>query len=52
MLSGYDELDYVRQALKNGAIDHILKHELNAQVLEQTLRTAQERIQKPHTPGG
>ena len=50
MLSGYDELDYVRQALKNGAIDYILKHELNAQVLEQTLRTAQERIQKPHTP--
>ena len=43
MLSGYDELDYVRQALKNGAIDYILKHELNAQVLEQTLRTAQER---------
>ena len=50
ILSGYDELDYVRQALKNGAIDYILKHELNAQVLEQTLRTAQERIQKPHTP--
>ena len=49
MLSGYDELDYVRQALKNGAIDYILKHELNAQALEQTLRTAQERIQKPHT---
>ena len=50
MLSGYDELDYVRQALKNGAIDYILKHELNAQVLEQTLRTAQDRMQKPHTP--
>lgn len=49
MLSGYDDLDYVRQALRNGAVDYILKHELNTQILEQMLCTAEERMQKPHT---
>lgn len=42
MLSGYDDLDYVRQALKNGAIDYILKHELDETVLVQALLKAEE----------
>ena len=42
MLSGYDDLDYVRQALKNGAIDYILKHELDEKVLVQVLSRAEE----------
>lgn len=42
MLSGYDDLDYVRQALKNGAIDYILKHELDEKILVQVLSRAEE----------
>lgn len=42
MLSGYDDLDYVRQALKNGAVDYILKHELDEKVLVQALSRAEE----------
>ena len=48
MLSGYDELNYVRKALKNGAVDYILKHELNTSVLEQTLSTVEKQIQRTH----
>ncbi len=46
MLSGYDDLDYVRQALKNGAVDYILKHELNEKVLLQTLERAKEHVRE------
>lgn len=47
MLSGYDDYDYVRQALKNGAIDYILKHKLDAHTLTDTLRMAQNQLGKP-----
>ncbi len=33
MLSSYDDYEYVRSALKNGAVDYILKHNLNKEVL-------------------
>lgn len=48
MLSGYDELDYVRKALKNGAVDYILKHELNTSVLEQMLSSVEKQMQRTH----
>ena len=48
MLSGYDELNYVRKALKNGAVDYILKHELNTLVLEQMLSTVEKQMQRTH----
>ncbi len=40
MLSGYDDYDYVRKALKAGAVDYILKHKLNRDVLLDALDMA------------
>lgn len=45
-LSGYDEYDYVRQSMKKGAIDYILKHTLNAEILLNTLKMACDMINK------
>lgn len=45
-LSGYDDFDYVRQSLKLGAIDYLLKHRLNETDLVNILQTASKRIQK------
>jgi two-component system response regulator YesN len=36
-ISGYDNYDYVREILKNGASDYILKHRLTSQSLLQAL---------------
>ncbi len=47
MLSGYDDYDYVRQALKNGAVDYILKHKLDAKTLSDALQMAQSQLGKP-----
>lgn len=44
-LSGYDQYDYVRQSMKKGAVDYILKHTLNAEVLLNVLKTACDLIQ-------
>lgn len=35
-ISGYDDYDYVREILKNGAHDYILKSRLSEELLEQT----------------
>lgn len=45
-LSGYDEYEYVRQSMKKGAIDYILKHTLSKAVLINVLKIACERISK------
>jgi two-component system, response regulator YesN len=45
-LSGYDEYDYVRQSMKKGAVDYILKHTLNAEALINVLRIACDMINK------
>lgn len=37
-LSNYDDYSYVRGALKNGAVDYILKHKLNEEYLDATLK--------------
>ena len=38
VISGFDTFSYVRDAMKNGAFDYILKSELNADTLLQRLR--------------
>jgi two-component system response regulator YesN len=44
MLSNYDDYDYVREALKNGAVDYILKHKLSVDVLSTTINRALDMI--------
>lgn len=43
-ISGHDDYDYVREILKNGAHDYILKHRLNAEVLLSALKVIRERL--------
>ena len=43
VLSGYDNYDYVREILKNGAHDYILKSRLSEPLLEQLLEQILER---------
>lgn len=43
-LSGYDEYDFIRQSMKNGAIDYILKHKLDAGTLLNVLNIARHLI--------
>lgn len=44
VLSGYQEFDYVRKSMKHGAVDYVLKHTLNAQVLLDILNAAKEKL--------
>ncbi len=46
MLSNYDDFDYVKGALKNGAVDYILKHTLNTDILLDSLSRAGDIIEK------
>jgi Response regulator containing CheY-like receiver domain and AraC-type DNA-binding domain len=39
-LSGYEDFDYVKKSMKNGAIDYILKHKLDSETLIKALETA------------
>lgn len=43
-LSNYDDYDFVRGALKNGAVDYILKHNLNHENLSEALKKALDTI--------
>ncbi|MCR8632829.1 response regulator [Paenibacillus radicis (ex Xue et al. 2023)] len=43
-LSAYDDFDYVRQSMKNGAMDYVLKHRLDASFLLNILNTARNSI--------
>lgn len=43
-LSGYSDFQYIRQSMKHGAVDYILKHELTADTLLAALRAAAEKI--------
>lgn len=45
-VSSYDDYDYVREILKNGAHDYILKSRLSEEFLERTLQNIENRIQK------
>lgn len=42
-VSSFDDYDYVRQILKNGAHDYILKHRLTGGQLEETLYAVRDR---------
>ncbi|MEF2965471.1 response regulator [Paenibacillus sp. M1] len=45
MLSSYDDYDYVRECLRNGAVDYLLKHRLNDQSLISILKKAAQELQ-------
>ncbi|EGD46191.1 two component transcriptional regulator, AraC family [Ruminiclostridium papyrosolvens DSM 2782] len=43
-LSGYEDFEYVRRSLKNGALDYILKHSLDGKSLMEALKAARIKI--------
>lgn len=45
VISNYDEFEYVRCTLQNGAIEYVLKHQLNKQTLEAVIKRAIESIE-------
>lgn len=46
VLSSYDKYDYVRETLKGGAVDYLLKHELDQRGLLEVLGKARNEILK------
>jgi len=49
VLSAYSEYEYVRSTLKNGAVDYLLKLELEPDSLLQALHKAEEQVSANHT---
>jgi two-component system response regulator YesN len=47
-LSGYDDFEYVKHSLKNGAVDYLLKHKLDNTALMAVLKAAHEKISREH----
>lgn len=45
-LSSYDDYDYLRQSMKSGAIDYLLKHQLDAESLLAALKNAASILAK------
>jgi CheY-like chemotaxis protein len=45
-LSGYDNYEYVRESLKKGVVDYLLKHRLNSETLLGALRSAEQRLSR------
>ena len=43
-LSAYDDFDYVRGSLRNGACDYILKHKLDVEQLTELIRSAVQAL--------
>ncbi len=43
-LSAYDDFNYVRQSMKKGAVDYVLKHLLDSKTLLDILETAREAV--------
>lgn len=48
-LSGYQDFEYVKESLKNGALDYLLKHKLDKQNLLAVLKLAVEKIKQDNT---
>ncbi|TBL78971.1 response regulator [Paenibacillus thalictri] len=44
VLSAYDDFEFVRQSMKRGAMDYVLKHRLNAPLLLELLKAAENSI--------
>ena len=49
-ISSHDDYDYVREIMKNGALDYILKHRLNEVSLRSALRLIAIREKEPLNP--
>lgn len=47
-LSGYDDFNYVKESLKNGAVDYLLKHKLDDVSLLKVLKVARDKITWEH----
>lgn len=43
-ISSYSDVHYVKNSMKKGAVDYILKHELDAETLAAALASARERF--------
>lgn len=56
MLSSYDDYDYVRDCLRNGAVDYLLKHRLDGDglmgALNKAVREMEERREEPSPETG
>ncbi|THF76744.1 response regulator [Cohnella fermenti] len=53
MLSNYDDFDYVKGTLRNGAVDYLLKHRLNPEELGATLFRVKDVLDaRPWQAGG
>lgn len=48
-LSGYDDFQYVKESLRNGAVDYLLKHKLDSTSLLNVLKTVSDKISQKHT---
>ncbi len=48
-LSGYEDFDYVKESLKNGAVDYLLKHKLDSVSLLKVLKIAKNKIRQEYT---
>ncbi len=48
MLSSYDDYDYVRECLRNGAVDYLLKHRLDESLLLNVLNKAISDMKQEH----
>ncbi|MED5016605.1 response regulator [Paenibacillus chibensis] len=48
MLSSYDDYDYVRECMRSGAIDYLLKHRLDEKLLLNVLNKAVTELQQEH----
>lgn len=46
MLSSYDDYDYVRECLRSGAVDYLLKHRLDEPLLRNVLNKAVQDLQQ------
>jgi len=47
-LSGYEDFQYVKESLKNGAVDYLLKHKLDSRSLLKVLKMASDKITHEH----
>jgi len=47
-LSGYEDFAYVKDSMKNGAVDYLLKHKLDRTVLLKVLNAATDTISQQH----
>ncbi len=45
-ISAYDDFDYVKQSMKKGAVDYVLKHHLNSDTLLDILQSAKDAVMK------